>query len=383
MAGPNSRNILARILAPAGIELDGKNPWDPQVTDPTLYDDLIINPSLGLGEGYMEEKWHAEDLAGFAARALRAADLAAFYRPTPSVIFHVLKTRLLNLQKGARAYQVGQDHYDIGNDLYEAMLDPRMIYTCSYRGRGATTLAQAQEDKLRLVGEKLGLKAGDRVLDIGCGWGGSLIYMAQNFGITGVGLTVSVEQAKLAEANIAAVGLSEKLTIQVIDYAEYKDEPFDHIYSLGMFEHVGPKNYLGYMMKVRSLLKDDGLFLLHTIGSARTHAAVDPWIHRYIFPNGHIPSNAQVSQAADNLFVLEDYHNFGVDYAWTLKHWYENFKAAWPKLQAQNPKYTQRFFRMWELYLLGCSGAFESRDMQLCQYVFSKKGVPGGYRSVR
>lgn len=383
MARTSSRGIFAELLRPAGIELNGPHPWDPQILDESLYDDMLAHPSLGLGEGYMHEKWKVADLAGFASRAIRAANLAAFYRPTAGVILHVLKTKLFNLQKGARAFQVGQEHYDIGNDLYEAMLDPRMIYTCAYRGRGATTLAQAQEDKLRLVGEKLGLKAGDRVLDIGCGWGGSLIYMAQNFGITGVGLTISVEQAKLAEAKIAAAGLSEKLTIKVIDYAVYQDEPFDHIYSLGMFEHVGPKNYRSYMQIVRTLLKDDGLFLLHTIGSARTHAAVDPWIHRYIFPNGHIPSNAQIAHAADALFVLEDYHNFGADYAWTLKEWHKNFKAAWSRLSRGNSKYTDRFFRMWEFYLLGCSGAFEAREMQLYQYVFSKKGVPGGYGPVR
>lgn len=379
-----SRAIFKDILTHTGIELDGNKPWDPQIRDESFFDDLLVNPSLGLGEGYMNGKWDVEDVAGFAARALRSPNTThAFYRPTLAVMAHVLKTRILNLQRGARAYQVGQEHYDIGNDLYEAMLDPRMIYTCSYCGRGATTLAQAQEDKLRLVGEKLGLKAGDRVLDVGCGWGGSLIYMAQTFGVSGVGLTVSVEQAKLAEAKIAAAGLSERLTIKVIDYAVYEDEPFDHIYSLGMFEHVGPKNYRRYMLKIHSLLKEDGLFLLHTIGHAKTHAAVDPWIHRYIFPNGHIPSNAQIGDAADGLFVLEDFQNFGTDYAWTLGEWYKNFAAAWPRLAEENPKYTERFFRMWKFYLLGCSGMFTAREAQLYHYVFSKRGVLGGYTSVR
>ena len=237
------------------------------------------------------------------------------------------------------------------------------------------TLDEAQEAKLDLVCRKIGLKKGDRVLDIGCGWGSFAKYAAETYGASIVGITVSKEQAVLARERCKRLPIE----IRVQDYRDL-DEKFDHIISLGMFEHVGVKNYRGYFKVAHRCLKENGLFLLHTIGHARSHIASDPWIEKYIFPGGMIPSIAQIGKGIEGHFLVEDMHNFGADYDRTLMKWFENFDAAWPKLR---DKYGDRFYRMWKYYLLSCAGVARSREMQLWQIVLSPNGVQGGYRSVR
>ncbi len=276
----------------------------------------------------------------------------------------------MNLQRQARAFQVGREHYDLGRDLYRAMLDHRMIYSCGY-WRRATTLEQSQEHKLDLIARKLGFESGMRVLDIGCGWGGALQYFAERYGICGVGVTISEDQ------HAAACELTEgqPVEIRLQDYREL-DEQFDRIYSIGMFEHVGHKNYATYMEVVRRCLSPDGLFLLHTIGGRLSQARTDPWITRYIFPNGMLPSARQIAKAAEGVLNIEDLHNFPQDYDRTLMAWYANFERAWPELKA---KYDERFFRMWRYYLLASAGGFRAGGNQLWQIVFSRDGVRGGY----
>jgi cyclopropane-fatty-acyl-phospholipid synthase len=254
------------------------------------------------------------------------------------------------------------------------MLDTRMIYSCGYWAE-AETLEQAQEHKLDLVCRKLGLQPGMRVLDIGCGWGGAARFMAERYQVEVVGCTISAEQARLAREDCR--DLSVQILLQ--DYRTLSGS-FDRIFSIGMFEHVGHKNYRTYMETVARLLKDDGLFLLHSIGSNKTSIVVDPWIERYIFPNGMLPSARQITRASEGLFILEDWHNFGADYDKTLMAWHANFISAWPQLKHA---YDQRFFRMWTYYLLSCAGGFRARDNQLWQVVFAKNGVPGGYRAIR
>jgi cyclopropane-fatty-acyl-phospholipid synthase len=258
------------------------------------------------------------------------------------------------------------------------MLDPRMVYSCGYWSGmpRATDLAQAQEAKLDLVCRKIGLKAGDRVLDIGCGWGSFAIYAAQKYGARVVGVTVSKQQAALARERAAGLPIE----IRVQDYRDIDDGPYDHVISIGMFEHVGHKNYRTYMEVVKRVLKEDGLFLLHTIGTDTTPKAPDPWFHKYIFPNGILPSPALIGQATDGLFVLEDWHDFGADYDTTLMAWWQNFDRAWPELKE---KYGERFYRMWKFYLLSMVGSFRARHTNLWQIVLSPKGVPGGYATVR
>ncbi|KPJ98455.1 MAG: cyclopropane fatty acyl phospholipid synthase [Desulfobacterales bacterium SG8_35] len=318
----------------------------------------------------MDGWWDAAQVDEFFSRALKAnlqnkiLSLQDF--------FCYLQALILNLQCQKRSYAVGKKHYDIGNDLYECMLDKRMIYSCAF-WKNVESLDQAQEAKLDMVCRKLELKPGMRVLDIGCGWGGMAEFAAQNYGVEVLGITISREQAALARQRCA--GLPVKIRLQ--DYRNLNDT-FDRVLSLGMFEHVGYKNYRTFMEKVCRLLKDDGLFLLHTIGSNRSQKNTDSWIQKYIFPNSMLPSAKQISAAIEGVFVLEDWHAFGADYDKTLMHWYENFKNSWHSLRKE---YDERFFRMWKYYLLSCAGSFRARANQLWQIVLSPRGIPGGYRA--
>ncbi|MCK7545773.1 cyclopropane fatty acyl phospholipid synthase [Marinobacter bryozoorum] len=362
---------LGELLAQAGIEVGGDRPWDMQVNSPDVAERIFTEGSLGLGESYMEGAWEVQALDEFIHRVLRAK-LHREVRPT-RVLLHYLKARLFNRQTVSRAKEVGKQHYDLGNDFYRAMLDPRMTYTCGY-WRDATTLTQAQEAKLDLVCRKLQLEPGMRVLDIGCGWGSFMAYAAEHYGVECVGLTISREQADLARQMYPDLPLDFRLQ----DYRDV-DETFDRLVSIGMFEHVGNKNYRTYMEVAHRSLKDGGLFLLHTIGKNERAPHSDPWMDKYIFPNGELPSIGQIGDAVDNLFVVEDLHNFGADYDRTLMAWYRNFEAAWPRFAGE---LGDRFFRMWRFYLLSCAGAFRARDLQVWQWVLSKGGHEGVYPRV-
>jgi len=281
---------------------------------------------------------------------------------------------LWNLQSAKRAFQVGEQHYDIGNDVFEAMLDPTMSYSCGFWQR-AQDLQQAQSDKLRLICEKLELQPGERLLDIGCGWGGLAEYAARHHGVEVLGITVSREQARLAESRVAGLPVE----IEVRDYRTLEGS-FDKVVSVGMFEHVGPKNYAIYFDTVKRLMRTDGLFLLHTIGSYKKTRNLDPFIAKYIFPNGKIPSAKEVAGALEGRFIIEDWHNFGQDYDRTLMAWMANFDRHWPELAKQ---YSARFYRMWKYYLLCSAGFFRARQGQLWQLVLSDRRRAGQYRSKR
>jgi cyclopropane-fatty-acyl-phospholipid synthase len=211
-----------------------------------------------------------------------------------------------------------------------------------------------------------------RLLDIGCGWGALARHAARNFGVEVVGITLSAPQQQYAQE--LCQGLP--VTIRLQDYRDLPAETFDRVASIGMFEHVGHKNYRAFLDIVRGRLGDDGLFLLHTIGGGMLKAAVDPWIQKYIFPNGEVPSLAGVSQALEGRFIMEDWHNFGSDYDLTLMAWHRNFTEHWSDLEA---RFDQRFYRMWSYYLLSCAGAFRARNLQLWQLVLSKHGRRGGF----
>ncbi len=373
-----SKTRAEEMLRPLGITINGNQPWDIRVHDERLYDRVFGGGTLALGESYMDGWWDAEDLAACIARLTRNAPLSML---GVGLVGQIIKSKLLNLQSPSRAFQVGEHHYDLDNKLYQKMLDPRMVYSCAY-WKNAATLAEAQEAKLDLTCRKIGLKKGDRVLDVGCGWGGFAQFASQKYGAHVVGLTVSKDQA--AHVRRITDGLPVEVRLQ--DWRDIGNERFDHVVSVGMFEHVGPKNYRAYMQKIREVLKEDGLFLLHTIGHSKTTRALEPWFHKYIFPNGHLPSVAQIAAAFDRqwfgepLFVLEDWHNFGVDYDRTLVEWYMNFDRAWPALKQ---KYDERFYRMWKYYLLTSAGMFRSRYINLWQIVLSPKGIVGGHTTVR
>jgi cyclopropane-fatty-acyl-phospholipid synthase len=361
---------LDQALALAGITLNGTAHWDPQVRNPRVYFRLLLDGTLGAGEAYMDGWWECEALDEFAARILSHNVREQLGIGWPLLVAAV-SARLMNPQSRSRAWEIGKRHYDIGNALYEAMLGRTMTYSCGYWG-GAADLDEAQEAKLDLACQKLGLRPGLRVLDIGCGWGSFAKHAAERYGVSVVGLTVSQEQATFA-ARLCA-GLPVEIRLQ--DYRAV-DDTFDRIVSIGMFEHVGVRNYRTYFERVRRCLAADGLFLLHSIGGLHSTHSVDPWIGKHIFPNSMLPSASQISRAAEGLFVIEDWHNFGADYDKTLMAWWRNFDAAWPTLRAQ---YDERFYRMWRYYLLTCAGSFRTRSNQLWQIVLSPRGVAGGYR---
>lgn len=365
--------LAENLLAQADIQINGNRPWDLRVYDERFFDRAVGQANLGLGESYMDGWWDCHALDEFFYRILRSR-IHKQVRGGLEDLLSVLKAKLFNLQRPSRAFQIGKRHYDLGNDLYQCMLDQRMIYSCGY-WRDAGNLDAAQEAKLDLVCRKSHLKPGMKVLDIGCGWGGTAKYMAENYDVQVVGITVSGQQAEFAKNNCKGLPVE----IRLLDYRDV-NEPFDRVISIGMFEHVGVKNYHAYMAKVHSLLSNDGLFLLHTIGSNVSVFKGDRWIERYIFPNSMLPSASQITQVYEGLFVLEDWHNFGTDYDHTLMAWKNNFNSAWYKLRCS---YSERFRRMWNYYLLSNAGAFRSRVSQLWQILLSPRGIIGGIRVPR
>ncbi|MEX3929307.1 cyclopropane fatty acyl phospholipid synthase [Paraburkholderia sp. BR10936] len=366
---------LAKLLEDADIAINGDRPWDIRVFDEKVYRRVLSSWSLGLGEAYMDGQWECERLDEFFTRILCAdLDSAASGLARFRLIGEHLRHRLFNLQSVRRAFQVGERHYDVGNDVFEAMLDHRMIYSCGY-WESAQDLTTAQFDKLDMICRKLDLKYGETLLDIGCGWGGLARFAAEHYGARVTGVTVSKEQLVLARERCR--GLPVTLLLQ--DYRELGGR-FDKIASVGMFEHVGKKNYDTYFRTVKELLEPGGQFLLHTIGIAQTSAGTDPWLDHYIFPNGRLPSVRQIADAVEGHFVVEDLHNFGADYDRTLMSWWENFALAWPELKS---RYDERFYRMWKYYLHCCAGFFRSRQGQLWQVVLTHPQRSGAYRSVR
>jgi cyclopropane-fatty-acyl-phospholipid synthase len=366
---------LSALLAPADIHLNGDRPWDIQVHHPRLYRRVLTGWSIGLGESYMDGDWDCAQLDEMFTRLMR---LGLEHRPMGwgrlRLGLALAAAAFTNPQREQRAFVVGERHYDLGNDLYERMLDARMVYSCAYWERAAT-LDQAQEDKLEMICRKLQLRPGMTLLDIGCGWGGLARHAAERHGARVVGITVSREQQALAQRVCAGLPVE----IRLEDYRRLEGR-FDRIASVGMFEHVGPKNHRAYFDAAHRLLAEDGLFLLHTIGIDQPSTHTDPWIEKYIFPGGKLPAAGELAQAAQRRFVVEDWHNFGPDYDRTLMHWHARFEAAWPELQA---RYGERFRRMWRYYLLSCAGFFRSRQGQLWQLVLSRRERREAYRSLR
>ena len=363
---------VAAVLARADVLVDGPRPWDMRVHEPGVFPRLLRNGALALGETYMEGAWDCEALDQMLTRLLRAQLDEAVIGWADR--WDALRARLFNRQRGGRAFEVGERHYDLGNDLYRAMLGARLVYSCAYWSE-ATELDAAQVAKLDLIARKLQLAPGMRVLDIGCGWGEALRHFAEHYGVSGVGLTISREQADFARERCAGFPVE----IRVQDYHDVGGE-FDRVFSVGMFEHVGVRNYRAYFETVHRCLRPHGLTLLHTIGTNRSTDRTDPWIERYIFPNSMLPSAAQITAASEGLFVHEDWHNFGADYDRTLQAWRRNIEAAWSRLPA---RYDERFRRMWRYYLHASMAAFRSRNAQLWQLVLSRDGVPGGYVAPR
>ncbi len=367
------KQIFADTFAQVGITINGDKPWDMQVHNPKFYDKILTGGSIGFGEAYMDGWWDCEALDEFFFRVM-------LYRVDKKLpidiftIFYALKAKFRNLQSRGRAREVAYKHYDIGNKLFEKMLDKQMMYSCGY-WKTATNLDDAQEAKLDLICRKLKLEKGMTMLEIGCGWGGFAKYAAENYGVSVVGLTVSEQQAILAREVVKDLPIE----IRIQDYREVEGQ-FDRVVSIAMLEAVGHKNFRKYMEVAERNLTKDGIFLIHTIGGNYDAKTTDPWIDKYIFPNGMLPSASQLSKAWQGLFVLEDWHNFGQDYDPTLLAWLKNFEDSWDSIKDD---YDETFYRMWRYFLCASAASFRSRKNHLWQIVLTKPMHVGGYESVR
>lgn len=364
---------IINLLSDAGIIVNGDQPWDIQVYNHRLYNRILLQGSLGLGEAYIDGWWDAEQLDEFFYRILRHR-LDEKFTLNAHNIYHYIKASILNLQGKKNASSSIIHHYDIGRDLYQAMLDKRMTYTCAY-WNGVQTLDEAQEAKLDLVCQKLHLKPDEHVLDIGCGWGSFARYAAEKYGVRVTGITISHDQADYAREDCKDLPVE----IRLQDYRDIT-EKYDKIVSLGMMEHVGYKNYKTYLKIIADSLKPGGLCLIQVIGRNTSARKADEWINKYIFPQGMVPSIRQIGKALENTMVMEDWHNFSAYYDLTVQAWFENFNRHWDTLKNN---YSERFYRMWKYYLLSCGGAFRARSNQLWQIVLSVEGIPGGYHPIR
>ena len=369
----NPERTIHDLAAKAGVEIDGPNPWDPQVHNRDLFPRVLAQGSLGLGEAYMDGWWDCEALDEFFRR-MTAAELSQVIRVTPKLALLLIKSRIQNRQSKKRAWEVADVHYNLGVDVFEATFDTRLTGSCGY-WKDATNLDQAQDAKLDMICRKIGLQRGQRVLDIGCGWGAFMGFAAEKYGAQCVGVTVSSAQAEYGSKRYAHLPVE----FQLKDYRDFSGR-VDHVVSMGMFEHVGAKNYRTYFRAARRAMDEDGLFVLHTIWGNERTPAIDPWLNKYIFPNGVLPSIGQIGTAVEGLFVVEDVHNFGADYDRTLMAWYDKFQSNRAAIHAG---YGERFCRMWDYYLRSCAGGFRSRVISVGQVVLSPRGVPGGWHLAR
>ena len=371
----SSMQLFTGLLARADIRVNGSRPCDIRIHNPRVAQRTLTQANLGLGESYMDGDWDCDALDQFFDRILRTkVDRAV----SPlRLLFHALRFRLLNLQTARRAFQVGERHYDIGNDLYRAMLDERLTYTCGYWEQ-ATTLEAAQEAKLDLICRKLDLQPGQRVLDIGCGWGGMAIYLARHFDCRVTGITLSTEQLALARERAEAAGVAGRTSFELVDYRNLATSgtQFDRIVSVGMFEHVGRPQFDTFFDAVTRLLTDDGVMLLHTIGRMGQPGRTDNFTDRYIFPGGYIPALSEVVSSSEKFRLIPtDVETLRLHYAKTLRSWYAHCQA---NRDAIEKMYDARFFRMWTFYLSGSTAAFETGGMcnYQIQYVRNRHALP-------
>ncbi len=368
-----AENMITRLLAQADVRVGGDCAWDIQVRDRRFFDRVLAHGSLGAGEAWMDGMWDCQALDQCLTRIMDKG-LDKHFRLSWRALVPLMWQRWLNPQSRRRARIIGKRHYDIGNDLYQRMLDQRMVYSCAY-WQNAQTLDDAQQHKLELICRKLQLQPGMRLLDIGCGWGSLVKHAAENHGVKALGITVSQQQEQLARERCKGLPIE----IRNADYRDI-DEPFDRIASVGMIEHVGWRNYRTFMQVVHRCLSPGGMLLLHTIGSNSSVKSTDPWIARYIFPNSQLPSLAQLAQAAEQLLLVEDLHSMGPFYDRTLLAWHDNFTRAWPELAS---RYGERFGRMWIFYLLASAAAFRSRSIQLWQLLLVKPPAPAVPATIR
>jgi len=364
MATKRYRRVVEGLLSEIGVSINGSQPWDIAVREERMYGRVLSDKNLGLGESYMEGWWDCLRIDELIYRIL-CADLGSRIRGNVRLAFPAVQAWVSNRQSKGHAYDVARAHYNLDNELFFSFLDPYNQYSCGFFN-GTDDLTKAQLDKMHLICGKLQLSPGEKLLDIGSGWGGLARFSAEHYGCSVTGINISREQIRFSREFCQGY----PVTIYEMDYRDIHGN-YDKIVSVGMFEHVGHKNYRQFLETVHRSLKEDGIFLLHTIGSNESRISTDPWISKYIFPNGMLPSLSQIMKAAEGLFVIEDVHNLGPHYDKTLLAWNENFQKSRARFK---DKYGAQFVRMWEYYLLSCAGAFRARYNQLWQFVMTKPG---------
>lgn len=373
------KHPIEALLNEVGIVINGNNPWDIKVNDRRFFNKVLYQQSIGAGESYMQGWWDCDQLDQLFFRILNNQQGDKFYSRWKFALMR-LKNSFINQQTPQKSEKVAKIHYDLSNKLFELMLGKSMAYTCGY-WKDARTLDEAQFAKYELVCKKLYLQPKDKVLEIGCGWGGLAKYMAEKYGCEVVALDIGNRPSSYAKQHCKDL----PVTVYQCDYRDTniynpKQINFDKIVSVGVLEHVGYKNYATLMNLCHSFIKKNGIFLLHSIGRDTSTNFCDPWVNKYIFPNGMLPSLRQLGTAFENKFVVEDLHNFGANYDNTLMAWYKNLSENWSQLK---PDHDEIFHRMMNYYLLSCAGAFRARNMQLWQFVLTPEGILNGYSSIR
>ncbi len=327
--------------------------------------DLMTSTSLALGEAYMDGTLEIEgDL--YQALDHFMGQMEKFSKDEGA-----LKKLIFTSTAKKNQQKEVQSHYDIGNDFYKLWLDETLSYSCGYFRREEDTLHQAQVNKVDYILKKLHLEKGMTLLDIGCGWGFLLIEAAKQYGVRGTGITLSQEQYKEFQSRIEAEGLQDLLTVELMDYRDLpkSGKKFQRVVSVGMVEHVGRDNYKLFLDCVNEVMEPGGLFLLHFISGLLEHPG-DPWIKKYIFPGGVVPSlREMVSLAAEDQFHILDVENLRLHYTRTLLCWLENFRA---NLDQVRETFDERFIRMWELYLASCAATFHNGVIDLHQILMTK-----------
>ena len=338
-----------------------------RLSDKSLYYKLVLNPELTAGEAYMDGSMSFEDSTLRDFLTLFSINRKGI-RTYP--VQKVLRWISRKLKRFQQANPVGQaqanvsHHYDLGNDFYRLFLDDDLQYSCAYFTGDDETLEQAQANKLRLLASKLDLKDGQRVLDIGCGWGGLALYLAGLADIQVVGVTLSREQQEMARARAEAAGLSDRVSFELKDY-RLVEGPFDRIVSVGMFEHVGVRHYGEFFAKIKDLLTEDGVALIHSIGHMSPAGFASPWLRKYIFPGAYSPALSEVFVATEQQRLwVTDVEFLRLHYAETLVHWIKRFDANRDRIEAM---YDKRFARMWEFYLISVEAMFRTGHQEVFQ----------------
>ncbi|MFO6296648.1 cyclopropane fatty acyl phospholipid synthase [Rahnella selenatireducens] len=353
------------LLHKADIQIEGTRPWDIRIRHPGFFKRIMLQGLLGLGESYMDGWWECDRLDIFIYKFL-AHKLDEAVPGNFRDILLVLSENIFNRKSDDCHGSVFVNEYDIGYDVFTHMLDPYMQYSCGYWRKGAT-LAEAQEAKLKMICEKLQLAPGMRVLDIGCGWGGTAEYSARHYDVYVEGTTNSTEEQKIAQSRCQGLDI----TIMLEDYQDLLDDKFDRIIALGALEYLELKNYQNFFKALARCLKPDGLFLLHSTGSTELVSHVGPWLNKYIFPKGCLPSGQQLVQSIEPYFRIEDWDNLGTDYDKTLMSWFEKINESWPSLSMN---YSPGFRHMLEYYLCSSAGFFRAGKIQLRQLLLCLGG---------